>query len=157
MEIAMNLLSVKLAPVALGVLALAALPRFATADQPLGKIKVKSITLTIDDDGFAVLRMTGTAEELGNCACYGEIVFVPGAEPGTLDGLGVVAFEAANGDLLVGVIAAQLSDGGTFRAEIHWRDAVTLSDGSTVESTGRFFDHRPPGVRVVTDDTDTAD
>jgi hypothetical protein len=29
---------------------------------------------------------------------------------------------------------------------IHWRDAVTFGDGTTVASTGRFVDHRPPGA-----------
>src|SRR5262245_36295343 len=105
---------------ALALLALTAIPPFAAADQPLGKIKVKSITLTFNEDDFAVLRMSGTAADLGNCDCYGEIVFVPGADEGTLDGVGVVAFRAANGDLLVGIIAAKVDTAdGTFDAEIH--------------------------------------
>jgi hypothetical protein len=144
----MKLLSAKLALVALAIVALAALPPVATADQPLGTMKVKSSSLTFGDDGLAILRMTGTAEELGNSACYGEIVFVPGEEEGTLDGTGVVAFTAASGELLVGVIAAEFDAVDlTLGFVIHWRDAVTFSDGTTVASTGRFVDHRPPGLR----------
>jgi hypothetical protein len=142
----MRLNSAKVGSLALALLAVCA--PFATADQPLGRMQVKSITLTLADDGFAVLRMIGTAEELGNCACYGELVFVPGEDEGTLDGTGVVAFTAANGDILVGVIAAQLDTvAQTLSFVIHWRDAVTFSDGTTVESTGRFVNHRPPGLR----------
>jgi hypothetical protein len=145
----MKLLSAKFAPVALALLALAAYPPFAAADQPLGSMKVKSFSLTFEDDGLAVLRMTGTAPELGNCACYAEIDFVPGEDEGTLDGVGVVVFKAANGDLLVGVVAAHFDEDGNFSAEMHWRDAVTFSDRTTVESTGRFVDHRPPGIIAI--------
>jgi hypothetical protein len=146
----MKLLSARFAPVALALLALAALSPLAVADQPLGKMKVKSFRLTFADDGLAVLRMSGTAPELGNCTCYGEIDFVPGAAAGTLEGVGVIAFTAANGDLLVGVIAARLdTEDSTMIVEIHWRDAVTFSDGTAAESTGRFVDHRPPGIIAI--------
>jgi hypothetical protein len=142
----------RLTGMVLALLALAAFPPFAAADQPLGKVKVKCATLTFDDDGLAVLHMTGTAGELGNCACYGEIVVVPGAEERTFDGMGVVAFSAANGDLLVGVIAAHIDMvDRTLHAEIHWRDAVTFSDGTTVESSGRFVDNLPPGKVAMAD------
>jgi hypothetical protein len=131
----------------LAILALTACPPFAAADQPLSKIKVKSATLTFGDVGFAVLRFTGSAEALGNCAAYGELVFVPGEDDDTLDGMGVVAFTAANDDVLVGVIEAQIDeDTGRIDWVIHWRDAVTFSDGTIVASTGRFVDHRPPGA-----------
>jgi hypothetical protein len=145
----MNLLSAKFVSVVLVLLALAAFPRLVAADQPLGNMNVKSLSLIVSDDGGAVLHATGTGEELGKCACYGEITFGPGEDVGTLDGMGVVVFRAANGDVLVGVIAAQLDTlDDTFSAEIHWRDAVTLSDGTTVASTGRFLEHRPPGFSI---------
>jgi len=148
----MKLLCAKFTLVALSLLAQAACPPCSAADQPLGKIKVKSITLTFSDDDFAVLRLSGTAADLGNCVCDGEIVFVPSAEEGTLDGMGVVAFRAANGDLLVGVIAAKVDTvDRTFDAEIRWRDAVTFSDGTTVESTGRFVGHLPTGKVAMAD------
>jgi hypothetical protein len=146
----MQRLSVRFATVALVLLAMAALPSVAAADQPLGTLKVKSANLVLGQDGFAALRMTGTAEELGKCSGYGELDFVPGGEEGTFDGLGVVVFTAANGDRLVGVIAMQVDDlTSTFSAEMHWRDSVTLQDGTTVASTGRFVNRRPPGLLVV--------
>lgn len=143
----MRLFSAKYALAAL--MLLTAFAHFAAADQPLGKMRVKSVSLTFGTGGYAVLRMEGTAPELGNCTCYGEVDFVPGEEEGALDGLGVVAFTAADGDVLVGVIAVQDLDIVHQQAgfEIHWRDAVTFRDGTTVESTGRFVDHRPPGIR----------
>ena len=131
----------------LAILALIACLPFTAADQPLSKMNVESATLTFSDGGFAVLRSTGTAEELGKCAAYGELVFVPGEDEDTVDGMGVIAFVAANGDVLVGVIESQIDeDTLVIHWVIHWRDAVTFSDGSTVASTGRFVDHRPPGA-----------
>jgi hypothetical protein len=142
----MKCCSTKLAAGVLAILALTACLPFAAADQPLSKLKVKSATLTFSDGGFAVLRLTGTAEALGNCAAYGELDFVPGEDEDTLDGMGVIAFTAANGDVLVGVIEAQIDEDNVIRWVIHWRDDVTFSDGTTVASTGRFVDHRPPGA-----------
>ena len=146
----MKLPSIPFAIVAIALLTVAALPPMASADQPLGTLKVKSADLTLGEDGFATLHMTGTAEQLGNCSCYGELDFIPGAEQDTLDGMGVVVFTAANGDRLVGVIAMHLDElDDTFSAEMHWRDSVTLGDGTTVASSGRFVKHRPPGLLVV--------
>lgn len=113
-------------------------------------MRVKSANLTIEEDGFATLRTTGTAEGLGNCACYGELVFVPGGEPDVFHGVGVVVFTAANGDRLVGVIAMQVDEAtGTFSAEMHWHDSVTLHDRSILASSGRFVHNRPSGLLVV--------
>jgi hypothetical protein len=140
----MKPLSARFVPVALALVAVAAVPPSAPADQPLGTLHVRSFSLDPDEDGFAVLRLAGTAEGLGNCACYGEIEF--GEVGGTFEGTGVVAFTAADGDLLVGVIAADIDEDGVISAEVHWRDAVTFSDGTTVASTGRFLEHRPAGV-----------
>jgi hypothetical protein len=126
--------------------AFAAVPPTASAD-PLIKLKCQG-TLT-SDGGSAVLRVEGTATELGQFACYGEIVFAPGLEPGSLDGDGVVAFAAANSDVLVGVIAWHINADGTGQAAFHWRDTVTFGDGTTAASTGRFADRRPPGAQVT--------
>jgi hypothetical protein len=128
----------------------ATLPNIAAADQPLGTMKVKSANLSLGADGFGTLQMTGTAEQLGNCSCFGELDFVAGATKNTLDGQGVVVFTAANGDQLVGVITMELDDvHDTFSAEMHWRDSIVLSDGTTVASSGRFANHRPPGLVVI--------
>jgi hypothetical protein len=125
----------------------AACPPFAAADQPLGKIQTRMINLTFLDHGLVELRMAGEAGGLGDCVCYGQFNTVPGGEPGVLEGTGVVAFTAANGDVLVGVIDTtvyMLEKLISF--EIHWRDEVTFSDGTTVESTGRFVHNKPAGI-----------
>jgi ABC-type transport system substrate-binding protein len=142
----MRLFATKLATGVLAILALTACLPFAAADQPLSKMKVRSATLTFSDGGFAVLGLTGMAEALGKCSAYGELVFVPGEDEDTLDGMGVAAFTAADGDVLVGVIAAQIDEDNRLTWVIHWRDTVTFSDGTTVASTGRFVDNRPPGA-----------
>ena len=137
-----------IALVLLATIACAMLTPFAAGDQPLGELKVKSFSLSFGEDGFAVLRMTGTAPDLGNCACCGELVFAPGEDEDTLDGLGVVVFTAANGDILVGVIAAQIDTiDQTFAAQVRWRDSVTVRNGATIASSGRFARHRPTGMQ----------
>ena len=56
----------------------------------------------ITTEGTAPFSLKGTASHLGRFTAYGEVDFFPGAEADTLVGEGVVVFEAANGDLLVG-------------------------------------------------------
>jgi hypothetical protein len=46
-------------------------------------------------------------------------------------------------------MAAQLDEEGTLQVVIHWRDAVTFSNGTVVESTGRFVEHRPSGIYAI--------
>jgi hypothetical protein len=118
-------------------------------------VKLKNFAGEIDfsAEGPTTFTLEGTASHLGNYTCYGEVSFVPGEDEGTLVGEGVSVFEAANGDLLVGVVEWDvLADGDEFRtSHIHfsWRDAVEFSDGTVVESTGRFVDDRPPGLVVI--------
>jgi hypothetical protein len=128
------------------LLAFAAVASPAAADQPLSVCRRFSGSLTSRDDGVTVLRLTGTAEALGRFSCYGELRFAPADEAGVRQGAGEIAFTAANGDLLVGVITADIDADGFFSAEIHWRDAVTFSDGTTVASSGHFAKHRPAGL-----------
>jgi hypothetical protein len=132
---------------ALALLAFATLQPFAAAD-PL--ITITGIGNLTDVDGVAVLRLTGNASHLGKFACYGEIDFEPGDEEGSVDGAGVVAFRAANGDMLVGVITWQIDANGMGQARFRWLDAVTFADGTTAESTGRFAERRPQGAVVMT-------
>jgi hypothetical protein len=123
--------------------AAAFLPRIA-ADQPTLSMRAQG-TLDIGDDGFAVALLRGTAPAMGKFACYGEIDFVPGEQAGSLDGEGVVAFVTANGDVVAAVVEWQIAADGANTVLVHWRDAVTFSDGTTATTTGRFVDHRPPG------------
>ena len=100
--------------------------------------------------------LAGTASHLGRFTARGEVEFLPGEEEGSLVGEGVVVFEAANGDLIVGVVSwlVHPPDGAGFSGtDIHfsWRDSVEFSDGRVVASTGRFADagSRPPGLVVI--------
>jgi hypothetical protein len=109
--------------------------------------------IDLEAEGPLPFVLEGTASHLGKFEAYGEVEFVPGEEEGTFLGEGVVVFEAANGDLLVGHVEWELDeeeDG--FRASaIHfsWADEIEFSDGTIVENTGRFVDDRPPGLVVI--------
>ena len=134
--------------VAVGLLDLAAVSLSASAGQPLGKVNLTSFEIGPSADGaFVVIRLTGTAPGLGDCTSYAELDVEDGEER-TWDGTGVAVFTAADGDVLVGVITAQRDNEGAVSAEVRWRDSVTLHDGMTVASTGRFENHRPAGVRM---------
>src|SRR5262245_4133907 len=128
------------------------LPRVAFAESP---IKLKKWTGTIDfsTDGITPFTLSGTASHLGRFDAYGEVEFVPGLVEGSLVGDGVVVFEAANGDLLVGVVTWNVDPGGgdflTSSIAFHWRDSVEFSDGTIVDSTGHFAEGRPPGLVVI--------
>jgi len=97
--------------------------------------------------------LQGTASHLGRFTAHGEVEFAPGDEEDSLVGEGVVAFTAANGDLLVGVVAwdVDAADGDFRPTSMHfsWRDSVTFADGTVVSSTGRFLHDRPPGLVVI--------
>ena len=126
-------------------------PRPASAESP---VKMKNFIGAIDvtAEGVTPFTLSGSASHLGDFTAYGEVEFVPGEEPGSLVGLGVVVIEAANGDLLVGNVAWEVAAGDEFRASrIHfsWRDAVEFDDGTVVFNTGRFVDDRPPGLVVI--------
>jgi hypothetical protein len=124
------------------------------ADKSAVKLQNWEGTIDFVEDGVSTFTLDGTASHLGNFTAHGEVVFVPGQQPGTLVGDGVVVFQAADGDLLAGVVTwdvgAQdqngLSSGGL---HFHWRDSVQFSDGTTVNSTGHFVKDRPPGLVVI--------
>src|SRR5687767_13450119 len=64
---------------------------------------------------------------------------------------GAVVFEAADGDLLVGLVNWEVDAGGDERSSelsLSWRDSVQLN-GTIFHSTGRFADpkNRPRGSR----------
>ncbi len=96
-------------------------------------------------------QLEGTATHLGRFKALGEIEFIEGNEEGTLDGQGIVVFEAANGDLLVGTTAWEVDSDSVGAIHFSWRDSVEFSDGTVFESTGRFenAEDRPPGLVVI--------
>jgi hypothetical protein len=126
--------------------AMVAVP-YALADQPKasGRIDFTDTTMT-----EATFSLGGTEEHIGRYTSYGELDFVASEDEGTLNGSGVVALAAANGDLLVGTATSKL-DIGNGQADLHfsWRDSITLRDGTTLSNTGKFLKHRPPGLVVV--------
>jgi len=146
----MKVFRAKFALVAVGLVALAAVSQSASGGQPLGNVNIESFVIGPSTNGdYFVIRLTGTTEGLGKCTADAEIDFVPDEQADTSDGTGVITFTSANGDMLVGVITAHRDSAGAISAEVHWRDAVTLHDGTTVASSGRFEKHRPAGVRFL--------
>src|SRR5262249_10227368 len=106
------------------------LRRLAAAKSP---VEMQKFLGAIDATagGVTSFTLSGTASHLGQFTAYGEVEFVPGEELGSLEGMGVVVFEAANGDLLVGNVAWQVDAGGDLRTcSIHssWRDSVQFED-----------------------------
>ena len=120
-------------------------------------VKLQKWSGTIDVDapeGQPVpFTLAGQASHLGKFSAYGEVDFMPGEEEGSLIGMGVVVFTAANGDLLVGDVTWDVGpeDDGLSTSALHfaWRDSVEFSDGTVVKNTGRFVDSRPPGLVVI--------
>lgn len=125
--------------------------RTATPARAVSPVKLQNWEGTIDysPEGVSTFTLAGTSSHLGNFQAYGEIVLEPGDDEGALVGEGVVVFQSANGDLLVGVTTWDV--GGDTLGGMHfsWRDSVTLSDGTVVSSTGRFAHDRPPGLVVI--------
>ncbi len=128
------------------------LPR-AAADKSPVKIKKLQGAVDLSADAPLPFALEGIASHLGKFTAYGEVEFLPGEEEGSLVGVGPVVFEAANGDLLVGVVTWELDpaadDAGTAHLHFAWRDSVEFSDGTVVSNTGRFVDDRPPGAVVA--------
>ena len=146
-------LSMRLKVVLIALLAIVQVfPRTGFAKAP---VKMKNFDGTIDvtAEGVTPFTLEGTASHLGTFTAYGEVEFEPGDEPGSLLGHGPVVFEAANGDLLVGIMSWQVDPAvdDLCLASIHfgWRDSAEFSDGTVVANTGRFVTDRPPGLVVI--------
>jgi hypothetical protein len=139
----------KTALVALLSVALAANPVLA---QSAVQLQNWQGTINYVPGGTSKFTLNGTASHLGNFTADGEVAFVPGQDD-TLSGNGVVVFTAANGDLLVGMVewSASADENGLRNSQVHfsWRDSVHFSDGTVVNSTGRFVKDRPPGLVVI--------
>ena len=123
---------------------------------PVVKLTGKgSIEHSIDGPSHFVLQ--GNASHLGNYTCYGEVEFSPGAEEATWEGEGVAVIQAANGDLIVGIVTWQVDPDGNGQIAFSWRDSVQFSDETVVSSTGRFIKSRPAGAvsrfRSISDGT----
>jgi len=131
----------------LAVLCMFAVSAVPAAAQSPVKLKGDG-AIDFSAEGALPFTLSGTASHLGRYTACGEVEFVPGDEEGSLLGDGVVVLEAANGDLLVGVVTWLLYPDGTGSARFHWRDSVEFSDGTVVSNTGRFQTARPPGAII---------
>jgi hypothetical protein len=120
----------------------------AFAESPI-KLQNWQGTIDFSSVGFSSFELEGTASHLGRFTAYGEVELLPGATVGSLTGDGVVVFEAANGDRLVGVTTWDVLASEIGQLHFSWRDFVALSDGTIVDSTGRFAAERPPGLVVL--------
>jgi len=125
--------------------------RTASPARAQAPVKLQSWEGTIDyaPDGITTFTLEGTASHLGDFKAYGEIELAPGEEEGSLVGQGVVVFQSANGDLLVGVTTWDVGGDTIGGMHFSWRDSVMLADGTVVSSDGRFAHDRPPGLVVI--------
>lgn len=101
------------------------------------------------DTGLATFQGTGHLTLMGKVAVYGEFLFVPGEDEGSLEGLGVMAIVGANGDVLVANVKWLLDADGIGDLEFRWPGEITFSDGTTVKSTGRFVELPFKGLRAT--------
>jgi hypothetical protein len=97
------------------------LPPSALAKSPVKMTKFEG-AIDLSAQGPMPFTISGTASHVGKFTSYGEVVFAPGEEPGTLVGTGPVVLEAANGDLLVGVVTWEVNaaDGDFRAAHVHF-------------------------------------
>src|SRR5262245_6309270 len=82
----------------------ASCPPFVLAKSPV-KLQNWQGAIDLSASPITPFVMEGTASHLGEFTCHGEVVFVPGEAEGSMSGQGVAVFVAANGDLLVGILA----------------------------------------------------
>jgi hypothetical protein len=112
-------------------------------------------TVDFSPEKTTPFTLRGTEPHIGEYTARGEATFRSGETEGTLIGEGVAVFETADGNLLVGVLsweaAAEEGDERASEMRFSWRDSIEFSDGTFVESTGRFADpaDRPPGLVVI--------
>ena len=125
--------------------------RTAIPARAVSPVKLQNWEGRIDyaPNDVTTFTLEGTASHLGNFTAHGEIILEPGEEDDSFVGEGVVVFETANGDLLVGVTTWDVGGDELGGMHFSWRDSVTLSDGTVVSSTGRFLHDRPPGLVVI--------
>jgi hypothetical protein len=122
---------------------------FSPAAIAKSPVKLTNWAGTIDysSEGPSEFTLQGNASHLGRFRAYGEVELLP--IDGALEGEGVVVFEAANGDLLVGTTTWHVNAEGADQMRFVWADSVTFSDGTVVSNTGRFVKDRPPGLVVI--------
>jgi hypothetical protein len=139
----------KMVTIAVLVMFLARMATPVLAAKSAVKLNKWSGAIDFSEEGPSAFTLSGNASHLGQFTAEGEITLVPGEEEGSLIGVGVVVFTAANGDLLVGNTTWEVADDTVGSMRFVWADSVTFSDGTEVTNTGRFVDDRPPGLVVI--------
>jgi hypothetical protein len=142
--------------VVIAILTAAGIFTESTSAAPVVKLSGEG-SIELSTDGPSPFVLQGNASHLGKYMCYGEVELLPGAEAGALEGQGPAVIQAANGDLIVGIVTWQIDADGNGQTSFSWRDSVEFSDGAVVSSTGRFTSSRPAGavskVRTISDGT----
>lgn len=105
-------------------------------------------SIVFSTGGVNSFVLRGVATHVGRYTCLGELQFVPGATPGSLNGVGVAEIIGDDGAQIVGVVTWQTNAHGGGHMAFSWRDFVEFSDGSIVQSTRRFTRNRPPGAEA---------
>lgn len=96
--------------------------------------------LTFDEDGFATFEGIGNLTLMGRVAAYGEFQLVFNDDSGGIEGIGVMAIEAANGDVLASKVSWNIGADGHGDLEFRWPGGIVFSDGTLVMSTGNFIE-----------------
>ena len=128
-----------------------------TSADPIVKLTGKG-SIELMTEGASNFFLQGNASHLGKYICYGEVV-LSYQEDGTLKGNGVAVIQAANGDLIVGIMTLQIESDGIGQIAFSWRESVQFSDSekTVVFNTGRFIKSRPAGavsrMKAISDGT----
>lgn len=100
-------------------------------------------------DGLSHFAVTGITPDFGRYLALGEAALESGGAEGVvLDGLGIAALEAEDGDQIAADVTCKVADDGV-DFTFHWRDSVTFSTGATVSNSGAFVNEQPPGLAIA--------
>lgn len=111
-----------------------------------GSGRNERVEVTPTEKGPYQIAFSGSTPEFGQYTATGEITYAGGDQEGPQAGTGVAALQAEGGDVIVADLSCQPKDGGDTDFTFHWRDSITLSDGTVVSSTGQFIENKPPGL-----------
>ena len=104
------------------------------------------MVVTPTERGPYQIAFTGSTPDFGRYTATGEITYAGGDQEGPQAGTGVAAVQAEDGDVIVADLSCQPKDDGDTDFVFHWRDSITVSDGTVVQTTGQFVENKPPGL-----------